>query len=227
MDADLRKLRYFVAVAEQKHFGRATETLFVTQPVLSRQIKSLEKSLRCALFERSSRHVNLTLAGQQLLDDAPALLASFDATLRHVRQLGRGVERLAVAFAPGLRVSAAIRAFSADHPDVKIELFQVNWWEQDTPLRDGCADVAYLRRPFDDGGLHVVTVGSEPMVALMPDTIPVRLSGHRTQGLRGASRLGVPICLGGRRRRADSARQHRRIFRLRNHFPDDGQPTRA
>ena len=57
--------------------------------------------------------------------------------------------------------------------------------------------------------------------------VPVRLSVDRAEGVRGASRLGVPICLGGCRRRADSARQHRRIFTLRNHSPDDGQPARA
>jgi len=168
MDVDLRKLRYFVAVAERQHFGRAAESLFVTQPVLSRQIQSLEKALGCALFDRNTRNIHLTPAGQQLLDDAPALLASFDSTLRRVRETDRGIERLVVAFAPGLRVSPPIQAFAAKYPDVRIDLFQVSWWDQDAPLRDGRADVGYLRRPFDDSGLHVITVGHEPMVAVLP-----------------------------------------------------------
>jgi DNA-binding transcriptional LysR family regulator len=168
MDVDLRKLRYFVAVAELRHFGRAAESLFVTQPVLSRQIQSLEKSLDCRLFDRSTRRVELTEAGRQLLDDAPALLASFSATLQRVREADRGIDRLAVAFAPGLRVSAAVRAFSDRYPDVRIDLFQVDWWDQHTPLRDGRADIGYLRKPFDDTGLHVVPIGREAAVAVLP-----------------------------------------------------------
>lgn len=168
MDVDLRKLRYFVAVAEQQHFGRAAESLYITQPVLSRQIQSLENALGCALFDRSTRHVRLTQAGQQLFDDAPALLASFDSTLRRVR----GIPRLVVGFAPGLRVSSSIHAFSNSFPEVHVDVFQVRWWDQDTPLRDGRADIGYLRRPFDDTGMHVVHIDYEPTVAVLP-------AGHR------------------------------------------------
>lgn len=168
MDVDLRKLRYFVAVAERQHFGRAAESLFISQPVLSRQIQSLEKALGCALFDRSTRSVRLTPAGQQLFDDAPTLLASFDATLQRVRESDRGIKRLMVAFAPGLRVSALAQAFTADHPDVQVDVLQVRWWDQDAPLRDGRADVGYLRRPFDDSGMHVVGIGYEPMAAVLP-----------------------------------------------------------
>lgn len=168
MDVDLRKLRYFVAVAEQQHFGRAAESLFITQPVLSRQIQSLEKALGCSLFDRSTRHVRLTQAGQQLFDDAPALLSAFDSTLQRVRETDRATARLVVAFAPGLRVSSPIHAFSARYPDAQIDVFQVRWWDQDAPLRDGRADVGYLRRPFNDSGMHVVDIGSEPTVAVLP-----------------------------------------------------------
>ncbi|ORA35660.1 LysR family transcriptional regulator [Mycobacterium aquaticum] len=169
MDVDLRKLRYFVAVAQTEHFGRAAQSLFVTQPVLSRQIQSLERALGCFLLERSTRRVQLTDAGRQLLADAPALLASFDAALHRVRAADRGIGRLAFAFAPGLRVSIAVRAFAKKYPDVVIDLFQVNWWDQSTPLRDGRADIGYLRRPFDDEGLHVVPISSEPLAAVLPN----------------------------------------------------------
>jgi DNA-binding transcriptional LysR family regulator len=168
MDLDLRKLRYFVAVAEHGHFGRAAEQLYIAQPVLSRQIRSLEKDLGYPLFERTTRSVQLTPAGEQLLNEARGVLTSVDSALRRVQEVHRGVERLVVAFSPGLHVSESLRAFTAAHPEVEIELLNLPWWERDAPLRDGRADVAYLRRPFDDTGLRTISVGSEAMVACVP-----------------------------------------------------------
>jgi DNA-binding transcriptional LysR family regulator len=173
MDLDLRKLRYFVAVSEHQHFGRAAEQLFIAQPVLSRQIRALEHELGCALFERTTRSVQLTPAGEQLYADARPLLASVDAVVRRAHEVDRGIERLVVAFTPGLHVSEAVRAFQATHPDVEIALLHLKWWDQDAPLRDGRADVGYLRRPFDDTGLHIVPIGSDPKIACVPLTHPL------------------------------------------------------
>ncbi|QMU76666.1 LysR family transcriptional regulator [Streptacidiphilus sp. PB12-B1b] len=168
MDLDLRKLRYFAAVAEHRHFGRAAEQLYIAQPVLSRQIRSLEQELGCALLVRTTRSVQLTAAGEQLHEEARAVFATVDAAVRRVHDTHRGVRRLVVAFAPGLHVSEAVRAFTAEHADVAIELFHLRWWEQDAPLRDGRAHVGYLRRPFDDTGLRVVPIGSDPKAACLP-----------------------------------------------------------
>ncbi|WP_329129002.1 LysR substrate-binding domain-containing protein [Streptomyces sp. NBC_01476] len=173
MDLDLRKLRYFAAVAEHRHFGRAAEQLYISQPVLSRQIRALEQELGCALLVRTTRSVQLTPAGEQLHEDARGVFASVDSVVRRVHEADRGVERLVVAFASGLHVSEAVRAFTATHPGVEIELFRLNWWEQDAPLRDGRADVGYLRRPFDDTGLRVLAVGSEQKVSCLPVTHPL------------------------------------------------------
>jgi DNA-binding transcriptional LysR family regulator len=173
MDLDLRKLRYFVAVAEQQHFGRAAEQLYIAQPVLSRQIRALERELGCALFARTTRSVQLTPAGEQLLADARGLFATVDATVRRVLEVDRGIERLVVAFAPGLHVSEAVRGFTATRPEVEIGLLQLNWWEQDAALRDGRADVGYLRRPFDDSGLRTVPIGTESKVACLPVSHPL------------------------------------------------------
>ena len=173
MDLDLRKLRYFVAVAEQQHFGRAAEQLYIAQPVLSRQIRALERELGCALFVRTTRSVQLTPAGQQLHEDAGGVFATVDATVRRVLEVDRGIERLVVAFAPGLHVSEAVRAFTAARPEVEIGLLQLNWWEQDAALRDGRADVGHLRRPFDDTGLRTVPIGTESKVACLPVTHPL------------------------------------------------------
>ena len=167
MDLDLRKLRYFAAVAEHRHFGRAAAQLYIAQPVLSRQVRALEQELGCTLLVRTTRSVELTPAGEQLRDEARGLFGAVDTAVRRVLEVERGVERLVVGFAPGLHVSEVVRAHGVARPDVAIDLLQLNWWEQDAPLRDGRVDVGHLRRPFDDTGLRTVAVGSEPRVACL------------------------------------------------------------
>src|SRR3954452_21180567 len=119
MDLDLRKLRYFVAVAEHRHFGRAAEELFIAQPVLSRQIRALERELGCDLFVRTTRSVQLTPAGEQLRQEAAGVLTSVDSAIRRVHEIDRGVQRLVVAFASGLHVADQVVAFTAKYPLVE------------------------------------------------------------------------------------------------------------
>ncbi|WP_131735889.1 LysR family transcriptional regulator [Actinomadura roseirufa] len=202
MDLDLRKLRYFVAVADQRHFGRAAEDLYITQPVLSRQIRAFEREVGCALFVRTSRSVELTDAGRRLHEEARRIITTVDAAVRRVREAGRGVERLAVTFSAGLHVSEAIRSFTASHPDVEIELVPSQQWDRDAPLRDGRAHVGYLRRPFNDSGLRTIPIGHEPKVACLPVTHP--LAGRRS--LTTADLGGQPI-FDARARRTSSAEE--------------------
>ncbi|WP_052863061.1 LysR family transcriptional regulator [Streptomyces niger] len=193
MDLDLRKLRYFVAVAEHRHFGRAAEQLYIAQPVLSRQIKAFEKELECTLLVRSTRSVELTAAGKQLYQEAQGILAAVGAAVRRVHDVGRGVQRLVVAFSTGLHVSEAIRAFTSRHPDVETDVVPVRWWEQDAPIRDGRAQVAYIRRPFDEAGLHVIPIGREPRTACMPATHPLAPRRQLTSAdLDGVRLLDAP-----------------------------------
>jgi len=173
MDLDLRKLRYFAAVAEHKHFGRAAEQLYIAQPVLSRQVRALEQELGCALLTRTTRSVELTPAGERLYEEARGVFATVEGAVRRVHEVDRGVERLVVAFATGLHVSEAVRAYAATHPGVEIELLHLSWWEQDAPLRDGRAQVGYLRRPFDDTGLRTIPIGSEQKVACLSVSHPL------------------------------------------------------
>ena len=210
MDLDLRKLRYFAAVAEHRHFGRAAEQLYIAQPVLSRQIRALEQELGCALLIRTTRSVQLTPAGEQLCEEARGVFATVDAAVRRVHEIDRGVERLVVAFAPGLRVSEAVRAYAATHPDVEIEVLQLHWWEQDAPLRDGRAHVGYLRRPFDDTGLRTIAVGSEPKVACLPATHPLA----RRRALTMADLDGEPIMNAQARRRTSSLEEKFELIAL-------------
>jgi DNA-binding transcriptional LysR family regulator len=170
MDLDLRKLRYFAAVAEHRHFGHAAEELRIAQPVLSRQVRALERELGCALFERTTRAVQLTSAGEQLLADVPSVLGTAAAATRRVHRAARGARRLVIGFAPGLSVAGVVSVFQQAHPGIDVDMQRLNWFEQGEALRDGRVDVGYLRRPFDGDGIRCVPVGSELAVACLPRT---------------------------------------------------------
>jgi DNA-binding transcriptional LysR family regulator len=175
MDVDLRKLRYFVAVAEELHFGRAAERLHIAQPVLSRQIRALEDELRAQLFVRTKRATELTPAGRQLFDDARPLLAAAEATRRRVAQAARGPRTFTVGFMPGITVTPAVRAFAAAHPDVEVEVIRTTWDDQVDVLHDGRVDVSIVRLPIDQEGLSIRPLFEEPRVAMVP-------SDHRLAG---------------------------------------------
>ncbi|TCN43033.1 DNA-binding transcriptional LysR family regulator [Kribbella orskensis] len=168
MDVDLRKVRYFVAVAEELHFGRAAERLHIAQPVLSRQIRALEDELKVQLFVRTKRATELTAAGRQLLEDARPLLASAEAARRRVVLAARGPKTFTIGFMPGITVTAAVRAFTGQHPGLTIELLRTTWEDQVEVLHDGRADVSIVRLPIDQQGLTVRPLFDEPRVAMLP-----------------------------------------------------------
>ncbi|MGG2460927.1 LysR family transcriptional regulator [Streptomyces sp. RGM 3693] len=193
MDLDLRKLRYFATVAEHRHFGRAAEQLYIAQPVLSRQIRSFEQELGCTLLVRTTRSVELTAAGKQLYEEAQQILPSVAAAVRRVRDADQGVQRLVVAFSAGLHVADAIRAFASRHPDVETDVIPARWWEPDAPLRDGRAQVGYLRRSFDESGLRTIPIGNDPRVACMPVAHPLAGRQELTSAdLDGEQMLDAP-----------------------------------
>jgi DNA-binding transcriptional LysR family regulator len=175
VDLDLRKLRYFVAVAGTLHFGRAADELHIAQPVLSRQIRALEHDLGTPLLARDSHGVTLTDAGRQLLDDAGPLLASAHAVRRRVTVAARGSQRLMVGFRAGIAVTPAVRLFADQHPDVLVDVQRIEWDDQAPMLLDGRIDVGYVRLPIDEAGLRVIPLYTEPRVAVLP-------AGHRLAG---------------------------------------------
>jgi DNA-binding transcriptional LysR family regulator len=189
MDLDLRKLRYFVAVADKLHFGRAADELHIAQPVLSRQIRALEKDLGTPLFTRDSHGVTLTDAGRQLLTDAGPLLASTHAVRRRVTVAAHGSQRLMVGFRAGVAVTPAVRQFATRHPDVVVDMQRIEWDDQAPMLLDGRIDVGYVRPPIDETGLRVAPLYTEPRVAVLP-------AGHRLAGkehITEADLAGEPL----------------------------------
>jgi DNA-binding transcriptional LysR family regulator len=180
-DVDLRKLRYFVAVAERLHFGRAAEALHIAQPVLSRQIRALEDELKAQLFVRDKRATALTPAGQQLLADAGPLLASADALSRRVTRAARGPGSFTIGFMPGLIVTGAVRALACRHPQLTVDVLRTNWDDQTAVVHDGRVDVSYVRLPVDQSGLQVQALLTEPRVAVLPADHP--LAGKDTIAL--------------------------------------------
>jgi DNA-binding transcriptional LysR family regulator len=175
MDLDLRKVRYFAAVADTLHFGRAADELHIAQPVLSRQIRALEKDLGAPLLIRDSHGVALTDAGRQLLADAGPLLASAQAVRHRVTVAARGTRRLTVGFRGGIAVTPAVRVFATRHPDVLVDVQRIDGDDQAPMLLDGRLDLAYVRLPVDEAGLRITPLYTEPRVAVLP-------AGHRLAG---------------------------------------------
>jgi len=170
---DLRRLRYFCAVAEELHFGRAADRLGVAQPGLSQQVKVLEAELGTTLFERSSRRVSLTEAGRILYPDARALLGAAGAMEDRVRAVAAGrAGRLRVhttRSAPSGVTAELVDSFRASFPAVDLELVTgFTGWNLDE-LRAGRSDVVFVRPPVDaDEGVELVELGVEELVVALP-----------------------------------------------------------
>jgi DNA-binding transcriptional LysR family regulator len=165
---DLRRLRYFVAVAEELHFGRAAGRLYITQPVLSRQIRLLEQDLGAQLLERSSRQVRLTVPGERLLEDGRMLLAAAEAARRRCLASAAARPTLTIGFWGCEWIAPALRRFSAEFPDADARLRRISWDDQIEVLHDGRVDVAFLTLPADARGLEAVPFQTDQRLAVLP-----------------------------------------------------------
>lgn len=174
---ETRELRYFVAVAEELHFGRAAQRLGMAQPPLSRAVAQLERRLGTALLTRTSRVVALTGAGEVLLREGRAALAAVEAAERRTRRAApdrAGVVLAVKAGASAELLAKLLDAYAAEPGAVPVEVLLCGIGEQGPVLRDGRADVALLHRPFDDlAGLDVEELGTEGQLAVLPAGHPL------------------------------------------------------
>jgi len=184
MDVHGRDLRYFVAVAEEQHFTRAAERLFVSQPALSKQIRMLERQLGASLFDRGRDGVRLTPVGEALLPHAREVLAAWDRGWAAAEQ---AKSRQAATLVAGMSTSpgrggllAAIRSrFTALQPAATVGLRQAGWGDPTAGLADGLVDVAFVWLPLPDPKRYQwVVVAEEPRLVAMADGHP--LAGRDT-----------------------------------------------
>ncbi|MEV7729990.1 LysR substrate-binding domain-containing protein [Streptomyces sp. NPDC087917] len=177
---ELRTLRYFVAVAEELHFGRAAARLHMSQPPLSRAIQRLEAETGAPLFVRSPAGVTLTPVGEVLLDEARALLDRADL-LRVRVTTAAGAATLTVGILgdgtdPGVARLAA--AFRRRHPGVDVRVRDADLTDPTCGLRTGLVDVALTRAPFDDTALTVRELRADPVGAVLRADDPLARRDH-------------------------------------------------
>lgn len=210
---ELRQLEYFVVVAEELNFSRAAERLHMTQPPLSTQIRALETEVGAVLFERSTRKVRLTEAGELFYASSRRLLSQLRDNVTQARSAASGkIGQLSLGFVPSATTELLppiMRAFRAEYPGVRLVLHELRPEQQVQELRTGALDCGcfYLpmddQPPFGDTGLASVPISQEPLVVALPSDHPlvarhrvsvaslscepfVMVAGHRGSGLRDA-----------------------------------------
>jgi DNA-binding transcriptional LysR family regulator len=167
-DLDLRKLRYFVAVASELNYARAAKSLHIAQPVLSRQITALENELGVILFERSKRGTQLTEAGLVLREEATALLRSAGALQRRARVAGREGSHFTIGFMPGLIVTPVVRLLEERYPGLRVDVVRTSWDDQVEMIHDGRVDASFVRLPVPRRGLTIVPLFTERRLVVLP-----------------------------------------------------------
>ena len=178
-DVHGRDLRYFVAVADELHFTRAAERLYVSQPALSKQIRALEGQLGVELFHRDRHGVELTAAGTELLPHARRVLGAWEegaAAVERARAAQRSTLVVGMSTSPGRGgLLPAIRSrFTSAFPEATVRLKQVSWDDPTAGLADAATDVAFVWLPLPDARRYAWTVvAEEPRLVALPDTHPL------------------------------------------------------
>ncbi|WP_432980109.1 LysR family transcriptional regulator [Dactylosporangium sp. CA-233914] len=189
---ETRELRYFIAVAEELHFGRAAQRLGIAQPPLSRAIRQLERRLGVTLLARTSRTVALTEAGAVLLREGRAALDAVDAAARRTRRAATarpGLVLVTKAGASSELLSKLLDAYAAEPGSVPVDVILCSVAEQERLLRDGRADVALLHLPYDSTvGFDTEELLTEGQVVVLPSGHPLSVRTH----LRMADIAAIP-----------------------------------
>ncbi|MEU5537991.1 LysR substrate-binding domain-containing protein [Streptomyces sp. NPDC020362] len=190
---ELRQLTYFVAVAEELHFGRAAERLHIVQSAVSQQIQRLERELGAELFDRSPRRVRLTAAGERLLPEARAVLAAADKARTAVAEPA-GL-RIGTSTGLGAHLDRVLAAFAERAPDVPVDLVSLPVSERLARVAAGRLDAAFVRSAEPPPGVRVLPLWPDPLVAALPAVHP--LAGRPDIDL--ADLAGLPLALTPRR----------------------------
>ncbi|QGZ63603.1 LysR family transcriptional regulator [Paraburkholderia acidisoli] len=176
---ELRHLRYFVAVAEEKNFTRAAERLNIAQPPLSRQIQQLEETLGVQLLERGSRPLKLTETGKFFYSHASQLLAQTAELESMTRRVGNIERSLSVGFVGstlyGL-LPKIIRRFRDENPTVELSLHEMSTMDQLRALKEGRIDVGFGRIRTEDVNIRRVVLREEKLIAALPQGHPLSLA---------------------------------------------------
>lgn len=174
---DLRHIRYFLAVAEELHFGRAARRLHIAQPPLSRQIQDLEGELGVSLFVRDRRHVALTPAGEAFREEARRLLADVGEAVERARRAARGeIGRLRIGYVPSVamtRFPDILRAYRRRFPRVDLTVEEMSPARQVERLLADRLDVGFARGPLLEPALQVQGWWEEPLVVALPRSHPL------------------------------------------------------
>lgn len=174
---EFRHLRYFLVLAEELHFGRAAQRLAISQPPLSLNIQQLESSVGAQLFDRNSRGVRLTPAGEALVPRARALLEQAQEAARHARDVGRGLEgRLHLGFVGAMLyrgLPQLLRRFQTEHPRLRLVLRELNSQDQLIELAHGQLDVGFVHNTRLPSGVSQLLYAREPFVCCLPHDHPL------------------------------------------------------
>lgn len=178
---NLKQLTYFVALAEELHFGRAAERLGMAQPPLSRQIKQIEEELGALLFNRGRNAITMTQAGERLYERGTNILRQMEDTKLEVRRIGQGAEgRLRIGFVGSSTFGMLpniIKSFRANYPEVNLSLIPMNNAQLHRALVSREIDVAFARPALKDSEFVTRKLGEEALVLALPDTVD---TGNRT-----------------------------------------------
>ena len=174
---EIRHIRYFMAVAEEKNFTRAAEKLLIAQPPLSRQIQDLEEELGTKLFVRSPHSITLTSEGELFLQYAKQILELVNRSQEDIREVKEGLQgMLYIASVEGCgpRLFAKwIKSFKEKYPHVQYNLWNGNTDDVVARLEKGLCELAMITAPYDNEAYEVIPVHSEPWVAVIPSSHPL------------------------------------------------------
>ncbi len=222
---DVRRLRYFLAVAEELHFGRAADRLHIAQPALSRQIASLEGAIGALLFDRTRSNIHLTAAGDALLPRARDILARVADAARVAKRASEGtIGVLQVGFVGSATFSilpGILNAFRTSHREVELVLHAMNTAELRAALIDRSIDVAFARPSIQDPEIVSEVAYKEPLIVALSDSDP--LAAHNQIALSDLS--AHPFILYPRHPRPSFADTILQVCRAEGFSPDIAQET--